>query len=664
MNLFQNLTRAALGLALLCFSRAADAQAEPRAGSLREQNNISGNTGLLHSSAPGSGAAGTFRLSVLADVYSGSNFLCNAQTPCGASTGDKVDHFGNALGLSLTPLRFLEAYASLRSFVNDDDQRSPGLLAVLDNTALGAKVFSPTPIGKIFSVGGDARLDLLSGAGTVGFQAARFRLAALAALDLRGLAKPVPLRLLVNFGYGLDNSGGLVSSIEQKRAAPISRLERFGLGINRVDHMQTGLGVEGSFSVVRPFVEWNAELPVNRQHYTCKTRTLFSGDRCLQLDKNFSAFPSVLSFGARFTPWLDGLTGTLALDVGTSGTSNFIEELAPTLPWDFWFGVGYAFDVVKPPPEKILVREPAPAPVVAPLKPALRARGLVHEKDKPDAIAGAILRYQGRPLTAMASGDDGHFVSDALEPGSYTLEVSADGFKPGECAFTLAEAPFVDVDCPLEALPRAGTVTGRVIDLDSGTPVAGANVELSDALRRSLSLTTDSAGAFRFERVVPGPLTLKAESADYLFHTQNVELHAREDAHPELGLHKRPKVSLVEVGASELKLKQQIHFENDSATILGDSSTLLEQITDVLARTPSITQLEIQGHTDNLGSAEHNKTLSEARASAVLEWLVAHGIDPARLTAHGYGQERPIAPNATPQGRARNRRVQFMLAPH
>ena len=123
--------------------------------------------------------------------------------------------------------------------MNDDDQRSPGLLAVLDNTALGAKVFSPTPLGKIFSVGGDAQLDLLSGAGSVGFKAAGFRLAALAALDLRGLSQPLPLRFLANLGYALDNSGGLVSSIEQKRGAPISRLERFGLGVNRVDHVQT-----------------------------------------------------------------------------------------------------------------------------------------------------------------------------------------------------------------------------------------------------------------------------------------------------------------------------------------------------------------------------------------------------------------------------------------
>jgi outer membrane protein OmpA-like peptidoglycan-associated protein len=89
---------------------------------------------------------------------------------------------------------------------------------------------------------------------------------------------------------------------------------------------------------------------------------------------------------------------------------------------------------------------------------------------------------------------------------------------------------------------------------------------------------------------------------------------------------------------------------------------LLEQVADTLARTPSIQHVEIQGHTDDSGTPEHNRSLSEARANAVLAWLVAHGIDASRLSARGYGQERPISPNVSPQSRARNRRVQFIIS--
>lgn len=665
-------TRSSCALVGLLLLASPSALAADRNASLREQNNISGTSGLLHLAAPGSGESGTFRLSLLADAYSGSNFLCTAQTPCATSSNDSADHFGTALGASVSVLPFLEAYGSLRSFVNADDARSPGLLAVLNNSALGAKAFLPTPLGGLFSLGGSAELNLLSGSGSAGFNgsATGFRLTALGQLDLRGLKSPVPLRVLANLGYSLDNSGVLIEDTEQSRGQPVTRLERFGLGINHVDLLQLGIGVEGSFAFARPFVEYNLGLPVNRQDYTCHRNQLYAGDVCLAENQSLSYFPSVLTLGVRATPWLEGLTGTLAFDIGTSGSSHFLQELAPTLPWDFWFGVGYAFDTVKPPPEKVVVREPAPAAPPPPPKPLLRVRGLVHEKDKNDGLADAIVRYRGQELTAMASGADGRFVSQPLAAGSYTFDVSAEGYKNGECSVTLVEAPagpnnadqLSEVDCPLEALPRAGTVTGRVVDADSATPLANVTVELTDALHRSLNVTTDGSGSFHFEQVVPGAVALKAESADYLFRTQSLELHAREEARPELGLHKRPKVSLVQVSANEIKIKQQIHFENDSAVIVGDSNALLEQIADVLARTPSIAQVEIQGHTDNAGTPQHNQALSEARANAVLDWLAAHGVEASRLTGRGYGQDRPIAPNLTPAGRARNRRVQFMIA--
>ena len=78
-----------------------------------------------------------------------------------------------------------------------------------------------------------------------------------------------------------------------------------------------------------------------------------------------------------------------------------------------------------------------------------------------------------------------------------------------------------------------------------------------------------------------------------------------------------------------------------------------------LAQNPKI-KIEIQGHTDNKGSAVYNKKLSDRRAASVLKYLVAKGIDPSRLTSHGYGMEVPIVPNTTDQNRALNRRVQFV----
>ncbi len=665
----------------------AQSETDQRRASLLEQNTISGSTGLLRLSRPGSGAAGTFRLSILFDAFSGSGFLCNGSTACGTDTHDSASRAGTVLGLSVTPLRYLEAYASLHSAATSNDQHSPDLIDVLGNTTLGAKLFLPDPVAGVLSFGGLAELQLLNGSGSVGLsgKGTSFRLAALAAADLRGLSSPVPLSILTNFGYLADNSGALVADTEQSRGTRITRVERFGLGINRVDRLQAGLGVQVMLPVVQPFAEWNLEVPVNRQSYVCNPRRSYSGDRCLSNDGSLSAFPSTLTVGARVSPFLKGLSATAALDIGTSGTSNFIEELAPTLPWDIWLGLGYAFDIQEPEPKQVVVIEHSVAPA-PPAAPVLRIRGLVHEHGKEEGIANAILQYRDRDLTAMASGADGRFVSGPLDPGSYAFRVDAEGYKSGECAAVVAPPPasgvpsvasspsaapppaaqaslvtYTNLDCELEPLPRAGNVLGRVLDALTSAPVAGATVDVTDSLHRSLKLVTDDSGTFRFERVIPGAVTLDARAPNYLFHAQVSNLVARQDVNAELKLRKRPKTARVSVTANELKTSQALQFAADSSGISPESEPLLEEVADALASNPRLTRIEIQGHTDNSGAPEHNLSLSEARANAVLDWLVTHGIDAQRLTAKGYGQEHPISPNVTPQGHARNRRIQFMI---
>lgn len=72
-------------------------------------------------------------------------------------------------------------------------------------------------------------------------------------------------------------------------------------------------------------------------------------------------------------------------------------------------------------------------------------------------------------------------------------------------------------------------------------------------------------------------------------------------------------------------------------------------------------KLTIEGHTDNVGNVEVNKTLSERRAAAVKAFLVAnHGVDAVRLDARGLGDQKPVAPNTTPEGRQQNRRVELV----
>ena len=103
-----------------------------------------------------------------------------------------------------------------------------------------------------------------------------------------------------------------------------------------------------------------------------------------------------------------------------------------------------------------------------------------------------------------------------------------------------------------------------------------------------------------------------------------------------------------------------ILFDTAKATIKEESKATLQTIADVLKQEPSL-RLEIQGHTDNVGAADANRKLSEARAAAVKQYLVANfAVAADRLTTAGFGDTKPVADNATEAGRSQNRRVELV----
>lgn len=707
---------------------------ERRTRMLPRYSTLDGSIGLLHTASAQTGAAGSFRFGFTGEYFGASEFLRPPALTGTAAVGgaDSASHVGGTITLSYNPLDFLEIFGSIRAYANANNRERPGLFQVLGDSNLGVK--GAFRVTRGFYLGLDAQVQFLNRSGDVGLlldsTSAQFR--ALASLDLREITRSVPLRFHLNVGYHLDNSAAVVTDTESRRRAAqpgfdstmcattlandprcyleISRVERFALGINRHDQLGVRIGADAELPYVRPFVEWAVGVPVNRQGYSCydpgTTGAAPGGaaddDLCLgNPDVGFASLPSNLTIGARVLPPLRGFSAVLAFDIATSGTSSFVRELAPTPPWQVFFGAAFAYDVhgqnqriEVPGPERIVTREVDRTP------PGGTVNGNVRDAESHTGVNRAIVTFTGHPeLHVLATAADGTFRSGHIPPGDYRVRVEAEGYQPNDCNFTIAAPPPpaepapatpgapaapaepaaaptppapVTANCELRALPRRGGIQGHVGSSQGGAAVANATVTIAPAPGFSVpqgqqapfeqTATTDEGGNFTVADILAGPyLVSVAPTATHMGTTpEPVSVEARRNANVTITARRRGAMA-ARLQGNLIIITRQVHFQTGSATILPDSNTLLEDIADVIRRNNSLSSVEIQGHTDNQGTPDGNMTLSQQRAEAVRDRLVQLGVSADRLTARGFGQTRPIRPNLTVAGRAANRRVMFRV---
>ncbi len=241
-------------------------------------------------------------------------------------------------------------------------------------------------------------------------------------------------------------------------------------------------------------------------------------------------------------------------------------------------------------------------------------------------------------LVVDASGKNAYYSSD--RPGSKGMDIYS---------FQLHK----------DARPTAVSyIKGRVMDGDSGQPLC-ANVELID-LDNSKSIIKGESCWEKGEFLMCLPLgkeyAFTVSKEGYLFYSENFQL--------------KEKMEFIDPYILEIKLKKiqiggsvvlrNVFFNTGSYQLLPESKVELKRLIDFLITNKTL-YIELAGHTDNVGSEDLNRNLSEARAKEVYIYLVDKGIEEERMIFKGYGYSQPISSNETPEGRALNRRTEFVI---
>jgi outer membrane protein OmpA-like peptidoglycan-associated protein len=200
-------------------------------------------------------------------------------------------------------------------------------------------------------------------------------------------------------------------------------------------------------------------------------------------------------------------------------------------------------------------------------------------------------------------------------------------------------------------------LVGKVTDTESGEPVL-AKIDLMDVASGEVIGTTASSdidGSYRIKLPSKKSYKIDLRATGFLSDMRRIDV-------PENWLKEvyNLNVELIKVKVGKKVVLNNILFQTGKSILTAGSYIELDRLLNIMKEN-SLIKIEISGHTDNTGSAPLNSKLSEARAKAVVDYLIQKGIDQTRMLFKGYGSQQPIADNSTASGRTKNRRVEFKI---
>lgn len=240
----------------------------------------------------------------------------------------------------------------------------------------------------------------------------------------------------------------------------------------------------------------------------------------------------------------------------------------------------------------------------------------------------------------------------------FTIPASGD-----YCYFVSSKGSYGNLDVFRAKLPESlrpspvVLVSGKVFDKKTGNPIEAAikYEMLPEGKEVGIAHSSPKTGEYKITLPAGALYGFRAETKGYIAISENIDLKQTK-TYSEI----KRDLQMVPLEVGQVVRMNNIFFEFAKADLKNESYSELDRLVEVLKSAPSM-ELQISGHTDNVGSDPQNNSLSEARAKAVKAYLLGKGIKSERLKTIGYGRTKPLATNDTEEGRQMNRRVEFTI---
>jgi len=240
----------------------------------------------------------------------------------------------------------------------------------------------------------------------------------------------------------------------------------------------------------------------------------------------------------------------------------------------------------------------------------------------------------------------------------YALQIQADEYDPQpviiDLTFTKNYKKIVQ-DLYASQMEKYATITGKVLDKKTDLPITSSFSIHVNGSYNTNSKVNASSGTYELRLSLGEKSTLTASAEGYFPISEMVDLTGEEG-----NVKVIKDLYMVPLKIGEHILLNNIEFETASSTLKPESYEDIDRVVDFLRLIPTL-KIEIGGHTDSSGKDSYNLALSDSRARSVTSYILSKGISKDRVQSKGYGEASPVETNLTPEGRAKNRRVEFLV---